>query len=402
MAFFDPSRRSYISDPYPALARLRREQPVFRSPDFGAWILTAYADCARVLRDEESFASNPAEGQGHVADQLRQQRDAVSLGDAEPLVRSDPPVHTRLRQGVNHAFTPARVAPLRPFIEQTVASLLDRAPRGEPFEVMGGLAEPLPIAVVLELMQAPAADRPQLAEWMTAIMRARVDQSDAPAVAAAAQQAQQSLSDYFTAALADGATPAGGGVLATLMAPAEGREALTAAERVKIAMDLSIAGNNSTAFMIGNGVLTLVQHPQQAERLREDPQLLARAVDEMLRFDSSNQIIMRFAKAEATVGRQTVKAGDAIFVLVGAANRDGGQFPEPDRFDPLRENAHRHLSFGLGIHYCLGMPLLRLQAQIALSALLERFGELRFGGGGLLRGGTLTFRGPQRLSIAAR
>ena len=101
MAFFDPSRRSYISDPYPALARLRGEQPVFYSPQFRAWILTAYADCARVLRDNERFASNPAQGQGHVAAQLRQQRDAVSLGDAEPLVRSDPPAHTRLRQGVN-------------------------------------------------------------------------------------------------------------------------------------------------------------------------------------------------------------------------------------------------------------------------------------------------------------
>ena len=147
MPFFNPYRRSYIADPYPSLHRLRSEAAVFRSPEFGAWIVTTHDDCSRILRDHETFASSPLLGEGEVARQLKQQRDQVSSGDARALVRTDPPDHTRMRQMVNRAFTPRAVAGLRPFIESTVKDLLDGADGGEPFEVMAGLAEPLPVAV---------------------------------------------------------------------------------------------------------------------------------------------------------------------------------------------------------------------------------------------------------------
>jgi cytochrome P450 len=397
MPFFNPYRRSYIADPYPSLHRLRSEAAVFRSPEFGAWIVTTHDDCSRILRDHETFASSPLLGEGEVARQLKQQRDQVSSGDARALVRTDPPDHTRMRQMVNRAFTPRAVAGLRPFIESTVKDLLDGADGGEPFEVMAGLAEPLPVAVVLELMQVPADDRERLAEWMTAIQHARVDQENEPELQAAAKSGQQELTDYFSRAFSDPASLPDGGLLAALPQAEE----LTAEERVKTALDVSMGGNNSTAFMVGNGVLALIEHREAADELRARPELIPHAIHEMLRFDSPNQIIMRFVTTDTTVGSNHLRAGDAVFLLVGAANRDPSNFPEPNRFDPTRENAHHHLSFGLGIHYCLGMPLLQEQANAVFGALLERFEELRFDGGGLLRGGTLSFRGPKRLSVAA-
>ncbi|MEE8421547.1 MAG: cytochrome P450 [Dehalococcoidia bacterium] len=396
MPLFNPYRRSYITDPYPSLRRLRAEAAVFRSPEFEAWIVTTHDDCARVLRDHETFSSSPMLGEGTVARQLQRQSDQVSSSEARALVRMDPPEHTRMRRSLNLLFTPRAVAGLRPFIERTVAELLDRAESGQPFEVMAGLAEPLPIIVVLEVLQAPAEDRERLTEWITAIQLGRVNRESVPDVAAAATSGQQALTEYFTEALSDPASLLPGGLLAAL----PNAEALTDEERIKTAVDVALGGNNSTAFTLANGVLALVGHMEEAEALRVQPELIPHAVDEMLRFDSPNQIIMRFATVDTKLGGKDVRAGDAVFLLVGAANRDPALFPSPDRFDVRRENAHHHLSFGLGIHYCLGMPLLREEANAAFAALLERFDELRFDGGGLLRGGTLSFRGPERLSIA--
>ncbi len=396
MPFFNPYRRSYISDPYPSLHRLRDEASVFRSPEFQAWIVTTHDDCADVLRDHQRFSSSPLDSEGEVATQLQKQSDQVSTGEARALVRMDPPEHTRVRQSLNRAFTPRAVAGLRPFIERTVGELLDRAERGQPFELMAGLTEPLPVAVVMEMMRVPAEDRGRLTEWATAIQQGRVDTERDPEMLAAAQAGQEELTEYFTDALNDPGSLHPEGLLAALPQA----EALTPAERIKTALDVAMGGNNSTAFMLGNGVLALIAHKDQAEELRSHPELLPGAVDEMLRFDSPNQIIMRFATADTTLGGKDVATGDAIFLLVGAANRDPAQFPSPDRFDVRRENPHRHLSFGRGPHYCMGMPLLREQANAAIKGVLERFDELRFGGGGLVRGGTLSFRGPKRLSIA--
>jgi cytochrome P450 len=396
MPFFNPYRRSYVSDPYPSLHRLRAEASVFRSPEFQSWIVTTHDDCADVLRDHQRFSSSPLDSEGAVATQLQQQSDQVSTGEARALVRMDPPEHTRVRQSLNRAFTPRAVAGLRPFIERTVGELLDRAESGQPFELMAGLTEPLPVAVVMEMMRVPAEDRGRLTEWATAIQQGRVDTERDPEMLEAAQAGQQELTEYFTDALNDPDSLHPEGLLAALPQA----EALTPAERIKTALDVAMGGNNSTAFMLGNGVLALIGHREQAEELRTQPELIPGAVDEMLRFDSPNQIIMRFATADTTVGGTDVAAGDAIFLLVGAANRDPAQFPSPDRFDVRRENSHHHLSFGRGAHYCMGMPLLREQANAAIRGLLERFDELRFGGGGLVRGGTLSFRGPKRLSIA--
>ena len=401
MAFFNPYRRSYIDDPYPALARLRSEEPVHRSREFDAWVLTRYAECAEVLRDHGAFASNPSHGSGSVASELERQRKEVSVGEAAPLVRSDPPAHTRLRRSMHRAFTPGAVAALRPHIEATVDALLAEVTPERPFELMGGLAEPLPVLVILELLGVPGADRDAVRGWIASIMAARVDSSGATAPAEAASDAQQELFAYFTALLVAGKHPPGS-VLEELATAAGAEGGVSADEQVKIALDIAMAGNNSSAFAIGNGALALLEHGDQLAELRAHPQLMRNAVDEMIRYDSPNQIVMRFAAADVTLGGRKVAAGEAVFALVGAANRDPEQFPDPERFDVRREGAHRHLSFGMGIHFCLGMPLLRLEAELAFNALLERFPALRLHDRGIERGGTLTFRGLKRLEVVGQ
>ena len=334
MAFFNPYRRSYIDDPYPALARLRGEEPVYRSREFDAWILTRYAECAQVLRDHERFVSSPTRGSGSVAAELERQREQVSLGEAAPLVRSDPPAHTRLGRSMYRAFTPGAVAALRPHIEAAVETLLAEATSDRPFELMSGFAEPLPVLVILELLGVPAADRVSVRGWVASIMAARVDSSGGAELAEQAREAQQQLFEYF-AALVRAEKHAPGSVLAELGRAAGVEGGVSPDEQVKIALDIAMAGNNSSAFAIGNGALALLQHADQVAELRAHPELMLNAVDEMIRYDSPNAIVMRFAASDVTLGGRKIAAGEAVFALVGAAHRDPGQFPDPDRFDDV-------------------------------------------------------------------
>lgn len=392
MAFFNPFRPGYNEDPYPALAQLREQEPVHRSADLNAWVVTSYELCNRLLHDDETFSSDPTHASGGLGAAVSANRAQVPLGLAPILGNSDDPDHMRLRTIVNRAFTPRVIADMRPGIESTIEGLLNEAPDG-PLEVMSAFAEPLAVTIVLEHLGVPPQDRQQMRAWSMALMRARAEDPSDPAVIAAAAEARDAITDYLQKFC-----PAGDrqSIISTVTSAAAAGEALTAEEMAMLLIHISLAGNGPTAYAIANATLSLATHPEQLALLAGRPELLPSAVEELLRFDSPTHIVARFAIADTKLGARTVHAGDILYAVIASANRDPAQFPDPDRLD-LQRGHNRHLSFGSGVHVCLGAPLARLELQSAVGALIKRYGTFRLAH--VERGGTLLLRGPKRLVI---
>ena len=398
MVVFNPFLPSYQANPYPAYAALRDEDPVHFSAAIQAWVLTAYEDCERVLRDEDTFSSSSNTASGQLATALQQQRREFPLGEVPTVLNSDPPVHTRLRTLLNRAFSPRAIEGLRPHIEEIAASLLADAGRtGGRFDAVTGFAQPLPIIVIAELLGVPPSDRDQLKEWSTAIANT-TNVLNTEGALAAARQATLELIAYMDEVVAQRRTAPGADIMTALIQAEEDGDRLSHDELLAFSILLLLAGHETTTNLIGNGLLALAEHPEEAARLRADPALLPSAVEEFLRYDSSVQGAVRFVRRTAEVGGRTIEQGSTLLLLVGAANRDPAQFPEPDALDVAR-SPNRHLAFGRGIHFCLGAPLARLEGDVAFAALLDRFPELHVAGGGTERSGTLVLRGMGKLEL---
>jgi cytochrome P450 len=374
MAFFNPFRRSYIENPYPALARLRAEEPVHQSRELEAWVVTSYEAAIEVLRDEGRFSSDLSRASGRLGTQVAAQREASVLGTAARMVSSDPPVHTRLRRIVSRSFTPRFVEGLRGFVEAEATRLLETASPDEPFDLLTQFAEPLPQAVIGEQLGAPAEEREEVMSWSDAVMRSTVRLDLSGEERASAQAAREQLATYLDG-LATRTDVDKDALMVKLARPNEDGERLETEDLLELAIDLALAGNDTTANMIGNGALALVQHADAEAALRADAGLLDGAIEEMMRWDPPTQAVLRIAADDTTLMRRRIGKGDAVLVMLAGANRDPGQFEDPERFDIARE-PNRHLALGMGIHHCLGAPLARLQAVTAFRQLLERFGSL--------------------------
>ena len=398
MAVFNPFLPSFQNNPYPQYAALRAAEPVHFSPALQAWVLTAYEDCALVLRDDETFSSSSDTASGQLAQVLQQQRREFPLGETPTVLNSDPPVHTRLRTLLNRAFTPRAIEGLRPRIEEIAASLLaDADAPGGRFDVATGFAQPLPIIVIAELLGVPPEDRDRFRRWSGAIARA-TDVLNTPAILDAARGAATELIAYMDEVVAQRRHAPEADILTALSKAEEDGERLSHEELLAFSILLLLAGHETTSNLIGNGLVALAARPELAARLRADRSLLPSAVEELLRFDSSVQGVVRFARREAELRGRTIEQGAALLPLVGAANRDPAQFSDPDELD-IERSPNRHLAFGRGIHFCLGAPLARLEGEIAFAALLDRFPELRVAEDGVERAGTLLLRGVGRLEL---
>ena len=398
MAMFNPFLPSFLRDPYPAYAALRAEDPVHRSPALQAWIVTSYDECEAVLLDSETFGSDPSHATSELAQVLNQQRLDSPLGDVPVALTVDPPAHTRLRGIVNRAFTPRTVEHLHAHIDEVAQSLLDGAPARELFDVMTGLAQPLPVIVIAELLGVPPADRDRFKRWSTAIAGTTSVLNSAAEIERARQTTQE-LIDYFGPFVEQRRAEPREDLISALVQAEEEGERLSPDELLAFCILLLVAGNETTTNLIGNGMLALLRHPQQAELLHDDRSLIGGAVEEFLRYDSPVQGVVRWVRSGTTLGGHRLAAGDTVMAMVGAANRDPARFAGPDRLDVGREGV-RHLSFGLGIHFCLGAPLARLEAAIAFDALLSRFPEARAAEAEPARGGTFMLRGLERLMLA--
>jgi len=390
---FNPMRPAYQQDPYPSLASLREREPVHRSTELNAWVVTSYELCDRVLHDDDTFSSDPLNASGPMGESIAATRAAVPLGTAPILGNTDDPEHARLRAIVNRAFVPRAIESVRPAVEDIAAEVLDGIPDG-PVELMSAFIEPFVVFSVLEQLGIPSADRPAFREAARVVIAAR---AEGPSRLPAARAAHGALSTLLERWQSSGEVPETT-VLGTLLAAVATGEQLTADEMLMTLIHISSAGNGPSACAIGNAVLTLGRHREALAQLVADPALLQPAVEETLRFDSATHLLTRFVLADTELGGRRIRKGELVYAVIGAANRDPARFFDPDVFDITRTD-NRHLSFGIAIHFCLGAPLARIMIATALSALIARYGHYRLID--VQRGGTLLLRGPGRLVIAA-
>jgi cytochrome P450 len=377
---YEPTDPRWSSDPWPGYAELRRSAPIHRSPR-NFWVLTRHADCLAVLRDRRASSDgtniDPARAPEGFADErlpLRPGDDAPAQGteDHRPFLFRDPPDHTRLRGLVAKAFTPRVVEGLRPRTEQIVAQLLDEAlERGE-MDAVADFAYPLPVRIICDLLGVPAADEPLFHDWSAALARGLdPDFLLSDEVRRARMDALSSFAEYFFELLADRRTHPGDDLLSRLALAEEHGDTLSEGELLSTAILLLVAGHETTVNLISGGILALLEHPDQLGRLRADPGLARPGVDEMLRYVSPVQLTGRTMLEDLAVADVVLPKGEFVLMLVASANRDPEAFEHPDRLD-LGRRDNRHLGFGFGIHHCLGAPLARLEAQVAVPELVRR------------------------------
>lgn len=362
-AEFDPRSPDFLADPYPYYARWQEEEPLFLLPATGDWWATRHHDAAQVLTDPRFVkgASGPRQPPPEYA----------HLPPLEPsMLERDPPDHTRLRGLVNRAFTPRVVEGLRPRIAEIARELLEPFTGRARIDLMADFAFPLPAIVIAELLGVPAQDRERFKEWSRRIVLL-LDPTQPEEARQEGAAAEIELADYFHHLIALRRTEPRGDLIGALLAVEERGDRLSPGELLSMCNLLLIAGHETTTNLIGGGTLALLRDPEQWHLLQKRPDLLPRAVEELLRFEPPVQLDGRLAAEDVEMGGQTIRAGQWVLAVIGAANRDPGVFAEPGRLDVTRA-PNPHLSFGRGIHFCLGAPLARLEAQIAFGALVRQ------------------------------
>lgn len=372
-ATFQPLDPAFIADPYPFYRRLRETAPVMRTP-LGYWLVTRYEDAALALRDRrfgKDFAANMERRYGKTA----MEEPAIS-SLARTMLVLDPPDHTRLRGLVAKAFTARRIADMRPRIAALVDQQLDRVQSRGEMDVIADLAHRLPVIVICDLLGIPEDHRgPFLAGSNVngrildpvPMSRSELDQANANT---------QMAGLYFDRLCELRRREPQDDLTSEMVRAEEAGDRLTAEElRANIGL-LFGAGHETTTNLIGNGLLALHRNPEQWERLKENPDLIPGMVEELLRFDSSVQLTGRVTTADVALSGTTVPANESVIILLGAANRDPEQYEDPDRLDVTRQNV-RPLSFGGGIHHCLGAQLARLEAELVFARLVERMPTLK-------------------------
>ncbi len=370
-------------DPYPLYRRIAERGPLSRTP-LGNYQSVSHTVINEVLRDRRFGVDGgrPGAPEGH---QLS-------------FLEMNPPDHTRLRRFAAPSFSPRSIAGFGPRIQGVVEGLLDAVPAGEPFDLISRLAGPMPIAVITDLLGIPDADAEEFAHYGATIGSAL---SGVQSIGHARRLvvAERELARIFADVFAQKRREPGADVISRLIA-AEG-EQVQPAEFVPLCKLLLIAGFETTVNLIGNTMLALLEHPDQWRAVTDNPQLAARAVDEGLRYDAPVQRTARMAMQQVELDQTTVRRGEMVVLLIGGANRDPEVYSEPDRFDIARETSVEHLSFSSGIHYCVGAPLAKLEATIAIRMLAERFPELARSGPLERRSGTV-IRGLKSFPVAAR
>jgi cytochrome P450 len=353
----------FLADPYPTLAHLREREPVTWHEPTRQWLALSYQHANHVLRDRRL-------GRLWTDKQPADRFEPFNLLHRNQMMENEPPAHTRLRALVAKAFARGHVERLRPRVQEMTDALLDRVDAESGFDLIADYAEPLPVAVIAELLGVPEEDRHHLRPWSAAIV-AMYEYGRTPEVEDRAVRAAAEFADYMRE-LADARRAAPREDLVShLVAAEDSGHRLSGDELVASAILLLNAGHEASVNAFGNGVVALLAHPDQLERVRADDALVEPAIEEMLRYDSPLQLFERTAREDVTIGDVTVPAGGKVAALLGAANRDPAAFSAPDTFDVGRW-PNRHIAFGAGLHHCLGAPLARMELQISLPTLLRR------------------------------
>jgi cytochrome P450 len=370
----------FKADPFPVLAHLRRHEPVYRTtlPDkTSVCLVTRYEDVHLLLRDGR-FAKSRYNAM--TPEQLRKQPWVPPM--FRPLERNmldlDPPDHTRLRGLVHKAFTPRLIDQMQKRVQTVADELLDAVARKGRMDLIGDYALPLPLTIITEILGVPTKDHDKFHQWSKAIVsltQFNVSWRVVPAVWAVWKFTRY-LRSFFKIRRADPRDD----LASALIQAEESGDKLSEDELLAMVFLLLVAGHETTVNLIGNGVLALLEHPEQTERLRANPSLIHSAVEELLRYTAPVFMATeRFAREDVTIQGVTIRRGEMALGVIGSANRDETVFDKPDTLNLARE-PNKHLSFGFGIHYCLGAPLARMEAQIAINTLLDRMSRLRLKG----------------------
>ena len=366
-----------LANPYPIYHRLRADQPVMRVPRLDAWVVTRYDAVNAALRNPQLSSDRFPRARKRLA--------GKGLGNViedrmRSMIHMDAPDHTRLRSLVNKAFTPRAVNAMESRIRTLVDELLAAVRLQGHMDVIADLAYPLPVIVIAEMLGIPAEDRSKFKQWsdeMSTLLSG--DPASLPEeLLLKALKAREELVDYFRDVADRRRHELGNDLLSALLQAEEEGGRLTEDELYSTVVLLLAAGNETTTNLIGNGLFALLRHEDQQRRVWDDPTLIPQAVEEMLRYDSPVQLTTRLATVDLEIHGTNIHKGEWLYLVIGAANRDPEQFPEPDKFDVSRAD-NKHIAFGAGAHFCLGAPLARLEAQITLRALGQRCPNLRLG-----------------------
>jgi cytochrome P450 PksS len=370
--------REFKADPFPFYARLRAEAPVYRvnlPTGEAVWLITRYDDVALVLNDERfiktwSMAVTPEQEANQVlARKLMQLKWLRWL--QRGMLHRDPPDHTRLRALVNKAFTPRLVEQMRPRIQGLADALLAKVQARGRMDLIRDYALPIPTTIIAEILGVPVEDRHRFRRWSRALFVSSTWELVKAIPNALA------LHRYFRQISKKRRADPRDDVVSALTVAEQAGDRLSEEELLAMVVLLLVAGHETTVNLIGNGALALLEHPDQMERLRNEPTLIKSAVEELLRYTSPVETATeRFAREDVTIAGVTIRRGEMVAPVLASANRDEGQFPNAEVLDLSRE-PNKHLSFGLGPHFCLGASLARLEGQIAFSTLLRRFPDLR-------------------------
>jgi cytochrome P450 len=353
-----------LANPYPLYHRLRSQSPVHFDPLLRVWVVTRYDDVVRVLRD---FSAQRTPTPDQLTSMGLSALNPVAQVMVKMMLFLDPPSHTRIRGLASAAFTPNRVEALRSHIREIVKCLLKPLASAGKMNVLRDLAEPLPAIVTAEMLGVPTEDHRQLKKWSEEFAEILGNFQHNPERVERILKCTDEMSDYFRSAMRDNRLRPEGLVNSLRNAEVNG-DRLTEAEIIANCIITLVGGQETTTNLISNGVLSLLRHPSQLEKLRANPSLIPSAVEELLRFESPTQYTARLAPEDTELGGRRIAKKQAVFAVMGAANRDPARFPDPDRLDIARPD-NKHLAFGWGGHFCFGAPLARIEGQIAFEEL---------------------------------
>ncbi|MPZ97716.1 MAG: cytochrome P450 [Dehalococcoidia bacterium] len=371
-AHYNPLADGFHQDPTADYTRLRTKDPVHYSELLRGWVISRHEDIDAILRDHKRFSNDNR----NASDLQFEGSDAI---DQRSMLGLDPPDHTRLRSLVNQAFTPRAIEAWRPRIEETVDELLDAIGDARRFDAIEALAVPLPIVVISDLLGIPREDRARFKAWSDRVART-LEPTITPTELAEAMEARDELRAYLDVIVRERAREPREDLVSVLATAEEAGDRLTQDEVLATLILLLVAGNETTTNLIGNGLYALLGHPEQMRWVREHPERVDVAVEELLRYDSPVQTNARTALADVEIGGKVVRKGQQVILLQGAANHDPAQYAEADRLD-LARGDRSHVSFGRGIHHCLGAPLARLEGQLIFPRLLARYPDLHLASG---------------------
>jgi cytochrome P450 len=355
----------FRDDPYPIYRRLREQYPVHSTP-LGYYRVMRHADVMSALRDLKVGVRTTAGVLPGIDESVMPRRF---------MLMQDPPNHARLRRLVSRAFTPPAIERLRPHVHELVNSMLDAVQSSGEMDVIADLARPLPSTIICEMLGVPLDDRPKFTDWTSNVTHLLTPQTMSDATRELAVKAAVGLSEYMTALIAQRRKRPGDDMLSVLVRAEADGDKLTQEELITQSVGLLVAGFETTIGLIGNGVRQLLLHPEQLRALQQNPALIVPAVEECLRFDGPIPATRRVLHEDALIGGFLVPKDTELLLCIASAHRDPDVYADPERFDIARGTTS-HLAFGGGLHFCLGAHLARLETQIAIGALVQRFPKL--------------------------